>query len=233
MNELLFVAITLVSLSLVLVALRLGMQWIFGLVATYLLLANLFASKLSIIFGLTSSLAIPVYAAIFLATDSVAEHYGKQAAYRVVWMGFLAQLCLVVFGQLMARGVPIGDPTVSDSLSTIFGFIPRIVLGSFVAYIISQSFDVRFYHFLKEAFAGRLLGLRNCLSTVLSQGIDSAIFLLIAFHGKLPNLGEFFLSVWLIKVAVALFDTPFIYLSYRVLGKRLKDTQGDATAETP
>ncbi len=226
MNELLFIMTTLIALSLVLLSLRLGTHFLVGIVITYLLIANLFASKLSTVFGVTSSLAIPLYAAIFLATDAAAEHFGKKVAFKAVWMGFLAQVCMVVFGQLIIRAKTFGDPTVSDALSTIFGFIPRIALGSFIAYIISQNFDIVFYHFLREKFRGRHLWLRNCCSTFISQGIDSAIFLLIAFYGKLPNLGMFFLSVWGVKVVIALADTPFIYLSYVVLGKDLSAEKG-------
>lgn len=219
MNEVLFLIIILIALCLVLVALKLGTHFLIGLIATYLLIANLFASKLSIIFGVNSSLAIPLYAAIFLATDTLAEHYGKRIAFKAVWMGFMAQVCMVTFGQLMIRGEPTGDPIVSDALDVIFGFIPRIVLGSFIAYLISQNFDIVFYDYLKEKFQGRRLWMRNIFSTTISQAIDTVIFVLIAFYGKFPGLAGFILSVWVVKVLIALIDTPFIYLTYRVLGK--------------
>lgn len=222
MNEFLFISVAVIALSLVLVALRFGTDWLIGLVAAYLLMANLFASKLSTVFGVTSSLAVPLYAAIFLATDIIAEHFGKKVAYKVVWVGFLAQVCMVVFGQLIVRAKTFGDPAVSGALSTIFGFIPRIVLGSFIAYLISQNFDVVFYHFLRTRCQGKHLWIRNNCSTIISQGLDTVIFLSIAFYGKLPNLIGFMLSVWIVKVGVAIWDTPFIYLSYWVLGKKYK-----------
>ena len=226
MNELLFLIVTGISFSLVLVALRFGTHWLIGLIVTYLLIANLFASKLTIVFGVTSSLAIPLYAAIFLATDIIAEHFGKKVAYRAVRVGLLAQICMVIFGQLIIRADTFGDPAVANALTTLFGFIPRIVLGSFIAYLVSQHFDVIFYHFLRQKFHGRFLWLRNCCSTIISQGLDTAIFLFIAFYGKLPNLIGFMLSVWIMKVGVALWDTPFIYLSYRILGKKLEIGHG-------
>ena len=221
MDELLYILITFISLSLVLLAIKLGPQFLIGLVVTLLLTANLFSGRLTVIFGFVNTLALPIYAAIFLATDSAAEHFGKKKAYQVVLMGILAQVCIVVFSQIIIRTGFYGDPTIAESLSTIFGFLPRIVLGSFVAYTISQYFDVMFYHFLKERHRGRHLWLRNCLSTTISQGIDSAIFLAIAFYGVLPKLGELFISVWIFKVGIALVDTPFIYLSYLILGKKL------------
>ena len=213
MNELLFIAIGLTALSLVLVALRIGPNWLYGLVATYLIIANLFAAKLSIVFGVVSSLSIPIYAAVFLATDAAAEHFGRRFAHRMVWIGFGAQLSLAAFGQLITMGEPFGDPALSDALSTVFGFVPRIVHGSFIAYLVSMHVDVRFYDYLKRRFERKYLWLRNNGSTIVSQTIDSAIFLGIAFYGVIPNLFEFFLSVLAVKLVVALFDTPFLYLS--------------------
>lgn len=224
MNEILFIAITVLALAIILLAFRLGTHCLVGVVVAYLLVANLFASKLTTVFGVTSSLAIPIYAAIFLATDATAEHHGKGAAYRLVWIGFLTQGILVVFSQLAAAASTISVPDVqaaANALSTIFSFVPRIVLGSFVAYIVSQNFDILFYHRLKESFQGRRLWLRNCVSTSVSQGLDTLIFLLIAFWGKVPEFWTFVFFVWLVKVGVALADTPFIYLTYFVLGKKI------------
>jgi uncharacterized integral membrane protein (TIGR00697 family) len=221
MNELLFVSTMLIALTLVLAALRMGIVWITGLIAVYLLIANLFASKLSVIFGLTSSLAIPMYAAIFLATDSISEHFGPRAAVRAVWFGFCSQACLVIFGQLMAHGSSFGDPAVSDALDILFGFVPRIVLGSFIAYIVSQHVDVIIFHYFKRKFNDKHIWLRNCISTPISQGIDTVLFLSIAFAGVLPNVVEFMFFVWIVKLGIALADTPFMYLTYPVLGKPL------------
>ncbi len=232
MNEVLFIGTLLLSLSLILLAARLGREWLLGLVVIYLLVANLFASKLSLVFGFTTSLAIPLYAAIFLATDTLAEHFGKKEAFKAVWLGFLAQVCLAAFGFMLARATPLDMPAtkaVSDALSTVFGFIPRIVAGSFIAYLVSQNFDVWFYHWLKRRTDGKHLWLRNCISTTISQGIDTCVFLLIAFLGAIPHLGAFILTTWLIKIAIALIDTPFIYVTGAII-KKTRQTEPAAGA---
>lgn len=221
MDEILYLFISIISLSLVLLALKMGPQFLIGVVVTLLLTANIFSGRLTVIFGFVNTLTLPIYAAIYLATDSAAEHYGKKVAYQVVLMGIFAQLCMVIFSQIIIRTSYYGDSVIAESLFTIFGFLPRIVLGSLIAYTFSQYFDVMLYHFLKERHQGKHLWLRNCLSTILSQGIDSAIFLSIAFYGVISDLGDLFVSVWLFKVGIALIDTPFVYLSYLVLGKRL------------
>lgn len=221
MDELLYILITIISLTFILLATKLGPQFLIGVVVTLLLIANLFSGRLTVVFGFINTLALPIYAAIFLATDSAAEHFGKKVAYQVVLMGILAQICMVILSQIIIRTSSYGDPLIAESLSAVFGFLPRIILGSLIAYTFSQYFDVTLYHFFKESYRGKHLWLRNCLSTTISQGIDSAIFLFIAFYGVLPKLGELFISVWIFKIIIALVDTPFIYLSYVVLGKKL------------
>lgn len=221
MDELLYILITIISLTFILLATKLGPQFLIGVVVTLLLIANLFSGRLTVVFGFINTLALPIYAAVFLATDSATEHFGKKTAYQVVLMGVLAQICMVILSQIIIRTSFYGDPLIAESLSAVFGFLPRIIFGSLIAYTFSQYFDVTLYHFFKESYRGKHLWLRNCLSTTISQGIDSAIFLFIAFYGVLPKLGELFISVWIFKIIIALVDTPFIYLSYMVMGKKL------------
>jgi len=220
LNELLFVLVMFLSMLLVLVFSRLGKAWLMIVPPVLLILANIFAPQINLVFGIATSLALPIYAVIFLATDVIAEHYGKKEARKVIWMGFATQLLLAIISQIIIRVqvVEFSQP-LNDALRTIFGFTPRIVLGSFIAYLISQNYDVWVFHFLKKKFRGKYLWLRNNISTITSQLIDSVIFILIAFLGVFPNVLAFIFGVWFLKVVVAAIDTPFIYLSYRFLKK--------------
>jgi uncharacterized integral membrane protein (TIGR00697 family) len=112
------------------------------------------------------------------------------------------------------------------SLETIFGFLPRLALGSLLAYAVSQTFDVYFFQKIKEQKPGdKYLWLRNNGSTVVSQLIDSIIFVPIAFAPimlfgaeGLPweVVWEIFITTYLIKVIVAFLDTPFVYLIKKI-----------------
>lgn len=220
-NELLFILVILVSFVLILIALKLGKEWIIIVPPVFLILANLFAPQLVSVFGFVTSLAVPIYAAIFLATDIIAEHWGKKEAQKVVWMGLVFQILMVVFSQIMIRAEVL-EPSIElhAALITVFGFIPRIVLGSLIAYVISQNWDVWVFHKLKEKTKGKHLWLRNNVSTISSQLIDSVLFVFIAFYGVIPNIIEFVLILWVLKVGIALLDTPIVYMSYGILGKK-------------
>jgi len=220
-NELLFILVILISFIITLLALKLGKEWILIIPPIFLVLANLFAPQLVTVFGLVTSLAVPIYAAIFLATDIISEHWGKKVARKVVWIGFFAQILLLVFSQIMIRADVLEmSLAVHESLNMIFGFLPRLVLGSLVAYMVSQHWDIWVFHSLKEKMKGKKLWLRNNVSTISSQLIDSVLFVFIAFYGIIPNILQFVLVIWVMKVFIAVIDTPIIYLSYGILGKK-------------
>ena len=84
-------------------------------------------------------------------------------------------------------------------------------MASFIAYLISQFHDVWAFHFWKNKTNDRHLWLRNNLSTAVSQFLDSFIFITIAFYGVMP-IWPLIMGQWIIKIAIALLDTPVVYL---------------------
>jgi len=233
MNEFWFFTIALLDLAVVLFAWRLGKEWVFVTIVVNIILTNTFAAKLIPIFGLVTDSGNVFYAAVFIATDILTEHHGKRDGYRSVWMGFLSVLLFIVMGQLVLRFTTIGDTQeVASAMGTLFGVVPRIAGASLIAYVISQNFDIWFYHFLHDKIGPQKLWLRNNLSTSTSQFIDSVIFFSLAFAGTVPFsvLLTITFTGYLLKLIVAVLDTPFIYLSYVVKGLKPPDFYKD-TAE--
>ena len=96
---------------------------------------------------------------------------------------------------------------------SILNFTPRFVFGSLFAYLISQSFDVWFFHVIKKRTRGRHLWLRNNLSTMTSQTIDTLLYSLVVWWGvvDLQTAIQLGMVKYVFKIAIAAFDTPFIY----------------------
>ncbi|QVK17859.1 queuosine precursor transporter [Mycoplasmatota bacterium] len=165
-------------------------------------------------FGITATLGNIMYGTLFLATDSLNEKYGKDEAKQAVWLGFLTLVSMVIIMQVAIQFNPHVIDEAQPHLIWIFNLIPRIALGSLVAYLVSQFFDVYFFHRIKRKYSSDLLlWLRNNGSTIVSQLIDSVIFVSIAFLGALPfsEWFEILITTYIIKVIVAALDTPFIY----------------------
>jgi len=206
---------------------------IFGATGLYVwiaiagIVANLQVSKTIELFGLTATLGNIVYAGSFLATDILNELLGPRAARRGVWIGFFSVVTLMVLMQLALLFTPAPSDTMQDHLVVVFGVLPRITLASLVAYIVSQQHDVWAYQFWRSRFPGPMW-LRNNLSTVVSQLIDSVLFTVVAFLGVFPPvvLIEIVVTTYLFKAVVALIDTPFLYLSVRWATKNESGTDG-------
>lgn len=211
-NELLVVGTAVLDLAVVLVAFRLGKSYLLGTIVVNLIMVSLAAPKVGTFFGVVGSPQSIFYASIFLATDLLAEFHGKKASYEAVRTGLLVLLMLAGLGQVVVHFTPIPDAAdYGASFDTIFGATWRVALGSYVAYLVAQNFDIWFFHRLRLQTKGGKLWLRNLLSTSTSQLIDTLIFFPIAFAGVIPQLAQVMVVAYVVKVIVAILDTPFIY----------------------
>ena len=159
-------------------------------IAFSILLANLQGPKLTEIFGLQTSLGVIFYASIFFATDVLSENYGKKEAQKAVKMGFLVSIIMIVMMSLALLYQPTNQPNtavfshnIHNAFATIINFTPRFIIGSLLAYYISQRFDVWAFHAIKQKTGEKHLWLRNNASTMSSQILDTAIYSLVAWWG--------------------------------------------------
>jgi uncharacterized integral membrane protein (TIGR00697 family) len=217
MNELVWVATLLINFFLIMLAFRLwGRIGLFIWVPVSVIVANIQVTKTVLLFGLEATLGNIVYATAFLATDILSELYGKRESYRAVAIGFFSLLAMTILMQLSLLYLPSDADVVHPSLVTIFSLMPRIALASLAAYLVSNLHDVWAFDLWKRIRPGRrTLWMRNNFSTFISQFIDTAIFVSIAFIGVFPTatLIQIALSTYLLKWVVALLDTPCIYLA--------------------
>ncbi|GAB1451145.1 queuosine precursor transporter [Draconibacterium sp.] len=218
-NEILWLAELLVNFFLIILAYRLFGKW--GLIMwipVSVIVANIQVIQTVQVFGTVATLGNVVYATSFLITDILSENYGKEEAKKAVWIGFFSLISMTVLMNITLFYVPLaGDgfaQQAHEATTTIFSLMPRIALASLAAYMLSQHHDVWAFHFWKNRFPeNRHLWVRNNLSTVVSQLIDSGVFVLIAFYGVFETgiLFEIFLTTYFLKFIVAVADTPFVY----------------------
>ena len=152
-NEVLGLAFAILNMIFVLIMYKFfGKTGLFVWVGFATVLANIQVVKLIEIFGLTATHGNAVYGSIFLVTDILNEKYGKKEAKKAVWLGFSSLIMMTIIMQLVIQFQPAPDDFAQDSLETIFGLIPRIALGSLIAYIISQYTDVLIFSFFHNTF---------------------------------------------------------------------------------
>ena len=180
---------------------------------TLLVVANLIAVKPIGIGTWVLPASIIAYPFTFLVTDTISELYGRKVVSRIVWYGFGLSVAMVILIYIAKILPGAGFWESQDAYDAILGSVPRIVLGSQIAYIASQNSDVFIFHYVRRLTNGRHLWLRNNASTTVSQAIDTVLFISIAFGGTVPlaTLGTMILTQYVAKVCIAAVDTPLVY----------------------
>lgn len=182
-----------------------------------LLTANVVAGKVVLLFGrLVVPAAVVAYAITFLATDIINEVWGKDQANELVRVGFVAQILAAALIYVAAQ-LPVAPfmPEVQEAFLLLLGQNYRFVAASMIAYLVSQTTDVYLFDWWRSKTQGSHKWLRNNLSTMTSQLIDTVIFITIAFYGTVPNLGTMIVSQYVVKWVLAVLDTPFFYFFTR------------------
>lgn len=229
MNVLLWLGFALVNFFLIVLVYKLfGKSGLFAWIAMGTILANIQVLK-SVDFDLgvitiAATLGNIMYGTLFLVTDALGEKYGHKDAKKAVYIGFFSLISMVIIMQISLLFEPNSFDFAQGSLETIFGIVPRIALASLIAYAISQMLDVYLFKWLKERTKEKDLWIRNIGSTVISQFVDTIIFVPIAFilisgiPGGYPLeiVIEIFWTTYLIKLVVAALDTPFVYLIKKI-----------------
>jgi len=159
---------------------------------------------------------------LVVTSSAVAELHGRAVANRLVLIGFVPLLVSLVLSLfvLALPASPDMDPQRLSAFETIMGGTPRIWLGGILAYGISTFLNVTIFSRLKASEGSRLLWFRSAVASVLSQIVDTCIFITIAFYGVFP-IGELLLGQMLAKVVLsAVLVPPLVYL-FVGLGERL------------
>lgn len=176
--------------------------------------------------GLTfeQSVGLLPYPLTFLVTDLISELYGRRKANQVVVAGLIASV-FVLGMVLLAQSAPAASwsPVTDQQFTDVFGQTTLAVGASMAAYLLAQFVDVRIFHFWKALTNGRFLWLRNNLSTIPSQFLDTAtVLLLLCAVGEIEwaLFGTLLLNGFVFKVLVALADTPFVYLGTWAVRRR-------------
>ena len=194
---------------------RYGVGYLIATMASLVVVSNIIAVKIVELGSLTVPAAVVVFPATFLVTDILAEKWGREQARRAVWAGFYASLVMVAAVVVAVRLEPAPfAQEFATSFDQVLGMAPRVVLASLVAYLVSQHHDVFAFEWWRRRTGGRFLALRNNASTAVSQLADTVLFITIAFAGtEGPSLVSLIVGQYIVKLAFAALDTPFIYLA--------------------
>jgi queuosine precursor transporter len=193
-----------------------------SLFITCLITANIIAVKLITVCGLVLPAAVIVFPISYILGDVLTEVYGYRQARSVIWLGFACNLILVIAvwlgGLLPAATFWDGQA----AYTRILGYTPRILAASFLAYLVGEFSNSFVLAKLKIATNGRHLWTRTIGSTLVGQGLDSMVFITLAFVGTIPFSGlvSAIITQWLVKTAYEAAVTPLTYKAVNFLKSR-------------
>jgi uncharacterized integral membrane protein (TIGR00697 family) len=214
-NTIIYILWIIVDLSLLLLAFTFwGKAGVTAIIASNVVIMNIFVLKGIELFGLDATGGNVLYASIFLGTDILTEYYGAREARKVVFIGFYISVFFLLATRFILLFTPSEWDLYHNTMKQLFSPVWRIVGASMAAYIVAQNLDVMSYNWLKRKVPSQLW-LRNNGSTWTSQLADSVIFCSFAFIGVYETrvLLGIILSTYILKVIVAAIDTPFLYLT--------------------
>jgi len=190
-------------------------SWRFVIVAAFfvtaLVVSNIIAVKLVQVSGRVFPAGLVIFPLSYLLGDVLTEVYGFRAARAVIWLGFACNL-LALGAIQIAIALPAApfyeqEQAYEDVLGTTW----RIFVASLTAYVIGELANAYVLARMKSATRGRFLWSRTIGSTIVGEGLDSAIFVSIAFAGSGAGLANPILTTWAIKVGYETLATPFTY----------------------
>ena len=192
-----------------------------------LLVSNLIAQKVCQIGPFAVSGAILLFPVTYIFGDIFTEIYGFAASRRAIWLGFFGTILLYVMGAVIIALPAAPGWHNQEAFAIVFGFIPRILAASLVAFWAGEFANSYTMARLKLLTDGRRLWTRTIGSTIVGQAVDTTLVIFLTFVGVVPlrTLGNMIVTGYVLKVAYEVLATP---LTYAVINWLKRAEQADA-----
>lgn len=190
------------------------------LFVTCLITANIIAVKLISLGPFILPAAIIIFPLSYIFGDILTEVYGYRWTRRVIWLGFLGNLIFVIFAWLaqLLPAAPFWEG--QEAYESILGYTPRLLIASFGGYLVGEFANSFILAKMKILTRGRWLWSRTIGSTIIGQGLDSSIFITVAFIGIPSFAPVIILYHWLAKTLIEAAATPFTYAVVNFLKRK-------------
>ena len=187
---------------------------------TCLITANVIAVKVISLGPVILPAAIFVFPISYIFGDILTEVYGYRWARRVIWLGFICNLIFVVFAWVGQILPPASFWTGQEAYESILGYTPRLLAASFCGYLVGEFVNSFVLAKMKIFTQGRWLWSRTVGSTIAGQGLDTSIFITLAFIGTPSFVPIMILYHWLSKTLIEAIATPLTYVAVNFLKRK-------------
>jgi queuosine precursor transporter len=193
-----------------------------ALFVAVLLISNIASTKIVVLWKFTFDGGTILFPLSYIFGDVLTEVYGFYRSRKVIWLGFFSALLMSLVLYVVQILPPAQDWHNQQAYENLLGFVPRIVMGSLIAYFLGEFSNSIILSMMKKWTKGRFLWTRTISSTIIGEGIDTLVFCFVAFYGILPSglLWSVILSNYIFKCSVEIVLTPVTYLVVNFLKKK-------------
>ena len=192
-------------------------EGLFVWVSISTIIANILVCKSIDILGFTTSLGNVMFASNFLATDIMSEKYSFKDSRKAIILAVVSQVIFITMMMLAITYIPSSVDLSNESMKTLFTINLRVSIASITMFFASNMLDIYLFEKLKKKFPNKLW-LRNNISTIISNSLENYFFTTFAFIGLYDIATIFSIATVasVLEIIIAIFDTPFIYISKNI-----------------
>lgn len=212
MNEIILLIYILLISSGAALALAFGAEALVAFAAIQTVLMNFFVVKQIDLFSFSVTAADALAIGSTLCLNLIQEYISRDTAKKAIWICFIASAFASLCGYLHLLYIPIPSDSTHEHFEALLQPIPRIVLASFISYIISQHLEWRLYGYFKQKLAGKMFVTRNWASISISQAVDTVLFSVLGLWGIVESLQDIIIISYAIKLIILFGSGPLLIL---------------------
>lgn len=214
-NELIFFFhVFIISLA-TFICLQFGKNGLSALVTLCFVLGNLFVLKQINLFSLSVTPTDAYFIGAALAINLLNEFYGRKEARKALYISLILGIFFVILGIIQLMYQPNQFDVFHNHFYALLSPTARIVAASLTAYFTSQTVEYILYAFLKQLLKGKYLIMRNWITLLTSQFIDTVLFSFLGLYGIIENIGSVILLSYTIKIITIFSMTPILWIIKR------------------
>jgi uncharacterized integral membrane protein (TIGR00697 family) len=198
------------------------LDYITGIFVAVLLISNTASVKILNLGWFAFDGGTILFPLAYIFGDILTEVYGYRRSRRVIWTGFFSIILMAAVYAIVGYLPAAEGWGMQDAYISILGIVPRIVLASIIAYFAGEFSNSYILAKMKVWMNGKYLWMRTISSTIVGEGVDTALFVLIAFAGTMPTslLIAIIVSNYIFKVGVEVLFTPITYAIVNFLKRK-------------
>ncbi len=218
-NELIFVAhVSLVSFATLLFA-RFGKEALVAYISLLFVVANIFVIKQVQLWGWYATSADAFIIGVSFGINLLQETWGKEIARKTIWISFACSAFYMIMAQFLLSYTPTSHDITHLHFVQLMSHTQRIILASFVSYIITQMVDTYLYAYVRKITNDKYFVARNYLSMCSSQLFDTILFSLLGLYGIMNNILHIMIVSYVLKLIAIALTTPFLWYAKRITKK--------------